>query len=122
MINSSDRTQVLNSWQKFSQMDVHERNELRRRNRRRSTIKSASAKGTVRVTMLESNTDRSYFTIGAVIVAAILIAGATYIFRDVLFAPLDASGNGGYIPELINGVFSKADTLVDGISTDSQTK
>lgn len=72
--------------------------------------------------MLEANTDRSYFTIGAVIAAAILIAGATYIFRDQLFAPLDASGNGGVIPELINGIFGKADSLVDGISTDSQTQ
>lgn len=72
--------------------------------------------------MLEANTDRSYFTIGSVIVAAILIAGATYIFRDVLFAPLDASGNGGFIPELIHGIFGKADDLIGGISTDSQTK
>lgn len=68
--------------------------------------------------MLESNTDRSYFMIGAVIVAAILIAGATFIFRDVLFEPLDASGNGGVVPELIDGVFSKADSMIDGISTD----
>lgn len=67
--------------------------------------------------MLESNTDRSYFMIGAVIVAAILIAGATYIFRDVLFEPLDASGNGGVVPELVDGIFGKADSMINSIDT-----
>ena len=60
--------------------------------------------------MLESNTDRSYFMIGAVIVAAILIAGALFIFRDKLF-----DQNTGYVPQLINKVFSDANTAVEGI-------
>lgn len=60
--------------------------------------------------------------IGAVIVAAILIAGATFIFRDVLFEPLDASGNGGVVPELVDGIFGKADSMVDGIDTNDQTQ
>ena len=60
--------------------------------------------------MLESNTDRSYFMIGAVIVAAILIAGATYIFRDVLFFNSDA-----VIPTMINNIFGKANGMVTNI-------
>ncbi|MGX1195886.1 hypothetical protein [Metabacillus sp. SLBN-84] len=62
--------------------------------------------------MLESNTDRSYFMIGAVIVAAILIAGATFIFRDVIF------GDSGFIDDLVTGVFDKANTMVGDIDTD----
>jgi hypothetical protein len=55
--------------------------------------------------------------IGAVIIAAILIAGATFIFRDVLFNPVDASGKGGVVPELIDGIFGKANTMVNSIDT-----
>lgn len=62
--------------------------------------------------MLESNTDRSYFMIGAVIIAAILIAGATFIFRDVLFFNDDAM-----LPELLEKITGKADTMIDGIDT-----
>lgn len=66
--------------------------------------------------MLEQNTDRSYFMIGAVIVAAILIAGATYIFRDVLFFSKDA-----VVPTLIKNVFAKASTMVDAMNTKAGT-
>lgn len=62
--------------------------------------------------MLESNTDRSYFMIGAVIVAAILIAGATYIFRDVLFF-----GDEAVIPTMIDGIFGKANSMINNIDT-----
>lgn len=64
--------------------------------------------------MLESNTDRSYFMIGAVIIAAILIAGATFIFRDVLFFNDDA-----VIPTMINNVFGKANDMISNIDTKS---
>lgn len=60
--------------------------------------------------MLEANTDRSYFMIGAIIVAAVLIGGALYIFRDTLFLGQDA-----IIPALINDVFSKATKIVADI-------
>lgn len=60
--------------------------------------------------MLESNTDRSYFMIGAVIVAAILIAGATYIFGDVVF------GTDGAIKDTISSLFGDANTAIDGIT------
>ena len=65
--------------------------------------------------MLESNTDRSYFMIGAVIVAAVLIAGGLYIFRDVLFTP-----ETGVIPTLINNIFGKADGMVTDLDTSLQ--
>lgn len=64
--------------------------------------------------MLESNTDRSYFMIAAVIIAAILIAGATLIFRDVLFFNDDA-----VIPTLINNVFGKANEMINNIDNSS---
>lgn len=60
--------------------------------------------------MLEQNTDRSYFMIGAVIIAAILIAGATFIFRDVLFF-----GDNAIIPTMINNVFNKANQMITNI-------
>ncbi|MCR6108702.1 hypothetical protein HXA34_20610 [Salipaludibacillus agaradhaerens] len=59
--------------------------------------------------MLEANTDRSYFTIGAVIIGAIAIAAASFIFKDVLFS------DGGYIHQLITGAFEKANGLVGNI-------
>lgn len=63
--------------------------------------------------MLEANTDRSYFMIGAVIAAAVIIAGVLYIFRDVLFGN---AANPGLIPDLINDVFTKASTMINGIN------
>ncbi|WP_078598399.1 hypothetical protein [Evansella clarkii] len=59
--------------------------------------------------MLESNTDRSYFMIGAVIVAAILIAGVTFLFRDVLF------GESGYLFTLVDNLFNNASGVVDSV-------
>jgi hypothetical protein len=64
--------------------------------------------------MLESNTDRSYFMIGAVIVAAILIAGATFIFRDVLFFNDDA-----VIPTMMDNIFGQANEMITNIDDDS---
>lgn len=64
--------------------------------------------------MLESNTDRSYFMIGAVIVAAILIAGATFIFRDVLFFNDDA-----VIPTMMDNIFGQANDMITNIDDDS---
>lgn len=64
--------------------------------------------------MLEANTDRSYFMIGAVIVAAILIAGATYIFRDVLFF-----SDGAVIPTMLDNVFGKANKMITDIDNTS---
>lgn len=65
--------------------------------------------------MLEANTDRSYFMIGAVIAAAVIIAGVLYIFRDVLFG---TAGSPGLIPNLINDVFDKASGMINGINED----
>lgn len=67
--------------------------------------------------MLEQNTDRSYFMIGAVIVAAILIAGATYIFRDVLFFNNDA-----VIPTMMENIFGQANDMVTNIDNNSGLK
>lgn len=60
--------------------------------------------------MLDSNTDRSYFMIGAVIVGAAIIAGALFIFRDTLF------GDDGLISKLINNMFGKAQEGINGIA------
>ncbi|MGX1266787.1 hypothetical protein RKD55_004731 [Rossellomorea marisflavi] len=67
--------------------------------------------------MLEQNTDRSYFMIGAVIIAAILIAGATYIFRDVLFFNNDA-----VIPTMMENIFGQANDMVTNIDNNSGLK
>ncbi|PAE87688.1 hypothetical protein [Shouchella clausii] len=64
--------------------------------------------------MLESNTDRSYFMIAAVIIAGFFIAGATLMFRDVLFFNDDA-----IIPTLINSVFGKANEIINNIDNSS---
>lgn len=50
--------------------------------------------------MLEANTDRAYFMIGAVVIAALLIAGAIYIFGG-------DSGVIGNIKSSITGLFNK---------------
>lgn len=51
--------------------------------------------------------------IGAVIAAAVIIAGVLYIFRDVLFG---TAGAPGLIPNLINDAFTKASDMINGIS------
>lgn len=51
--------------------------------------------------------------IGAVIAAAVIIAGVLYIFRDVLFG---TAANPGLIPDLINDVFTKASGMINGIN------
>ncbi|PAF27404.1 hypothetical protein CHH61_03535 [Shouchella clausii] len=61
--------------------------------------------------MLESNTDRSWFMIGAVILGGALIAGGLFIFKDVLFFNDDA-----VLPTLINNVFGKANDMINNIS------
>lgn len=58
--------------------------------------------------MLDSNTDRSYFMIGAVIVGAAIIAGALFIFGDTLFAVNEAGEPVGYVNKLIHGMFGDA--------------
>jgi len=52
--------------------------------------------------------------IGAVIIAAILIAGATYIFRDVLFF-----SDSAVIPTMIDNIFGQANQMITDIDTDS---
>lgn len=61
--------------------------------------------------MIDQNTDRSYMMIGAVLVAAAIIAGALYVFRDMLFAK-----GTGVIPKLIDSIFTKASNKVDIIN------
>lgn len=61
--------------------------------------------------MLESNTDRSYFMIGAVIVAGIIIAGLIYIFKDQLF------GDSGAVQALVDSLFTSAKGMIDGLDT-----
>lgn len=60
--------------------------------------------------MIDQNTDRSYMMIGAVLVAAAIIAGALYVFRDMLFAK-----DTGVIPKLIDSIFTKASKKVGEI-------
>ena len=66
--------------------------------------------------MLEANTDRSYFMIGAVIVAAIIIAAVSWLFRDLLFAPTT-----GIVPKLVDSVFQKASTMINGLTTTTKS-
>ena len=61
--------------------------------------------------MLDSNTDRSYFMIGAVIVGAAIIAGALFIFGDFLFGDVvieNGEVTSGYVKHLIQGMFGDA--------------
>ena len=74
--------------------------------------------------MLEANTDRSYFMIGAVIVAAIIIAGVIFIFKDTLFSSDMVQIDGepveviqGLVPRLIDSIFGKAKGVIDSIDT-----
>lgn len=61
--------------------------------------------------MLDANTDRSYFMIGAVIIAGMIIAGATIIFKEQIF------GAGGVLTKTFATLTGKAETLVGGIDT-----
>ena len=77
--------------------------------------------------MLEANTDRSYFMIGAVIVAAIIIAGVIFIFKDTLFSSdmttvqidgdVEVEVIQGLVPRLIDSIFGKAKGMIDSIDT-----
>lgn len=62
--------------------------------------------------MLESNTDRSYFMIGAVIVAGLIIAGAVTIFKDQIF------GTEGILSSTFTNLTRKATGMIDGIDVD----
>lgn len=63
--------------------------------------------------MLESNTDRSYFMIGAVIIAAVIIGAVTFLFKDTLFG---TAADPGIVPELVDTFFNKAKTMIGGIN------
>lgn len=63
--------------------------------------------------MLESNTDRSYFMIGAVIIAAVIIGAVTFLFKDTLFG---TAASPGIVPELVDTFFNKAKTMISGIN------
>lgn len=59
--------------------------------------------------MLESNTDRSYFMIGSVVVAGIIIAAAVIIFRDKIF------GDTGFLTTTFKTLSDSATQAIDGI-------
>lgn len=60
--------------------------------------------------MLESNTDRMYFTIGAVIVAALIIGLAVWLFNsDSVLATK--------LAETINGMFTQASNSIGDINS-----
>lgn len=64
--------------------------------------------------MLEANTDRSYFMIGAVIVAALLIGIAVWLFND----------NGivaDNIKDTLGSLFTTGNDAIDGIDPSVQT-
>lgn len=56
------------------------------------------------INMLESNTDRSYFMIGAVVVAGIIIAGAVWIFDSQIF------GADGILTSTFDGLKTQAES------------
>lgn len=60
--------------------------------------------------MLDSNTDRSYFMIGAVIVGAIIIGAAAWIFGEFIFAE-----DGGMLTNLLKDMFKSASDAIGGI-------
>lgn len=62
--------------------------------------------------MLDSNTDRSYFMIGAVIVGAIIIGAAAWIFGEFIFAE-----DGGALTNMLKNMFSAAGESIDKIGT-----
>jgi len=66
--------------------------------------------------MLDSNTDRSYFMIGAIIVGALIIGGAVLIFNYFFTGTGQGLQGAGKIGELLNGVFEKAESGISGIN------
>lgn len=65
--------------------------------------------------MLESNTDRMYFTIGAVIVAALIIGLAVWLFNsDGIVAT--------QITETITGMFKQGNGAITDISPENGWK
>lgn len=81
-----------------SEQDVDE-NELYDKNNGKGDVK-----------MLESNTDRSYFMIGAVMLAGIIIAAAVWIFDDQIF------GDKGMLTQTFNDLQEQARGAVGNIS------
>lgn len=61
--------------------------------------------------MLDSNTDRSYFMIGAVIVGAIIIGAAAWIFGEFIFAEGD-----GLLTNFIKDTFATAGEALENIT------
>lgn len=59
--------------------------------------------------MLESNTDRMYFVIGSIIVAALLIVAAKTIFGVTLFGPT------GQLSGLISDIVTNAKGAITNI-------
>lgn len=68
--------------------------------------------------MLEANTDRSYFMIGAVIIAAVVIAGVTWLYRDVIFA----EDGTGLVQGIVDSMFGAADNAIGNIDTSTSAK
>ena len=66
--------------------------------------------------MLDSNTDRSYFMIGAIIVGALIIGGAVFIFSK-FFGGADAT-DAGQLGGMLEGLFNKANKGIEGIDFD----
>ena len=60
--------------------------------------------------MLDANTDRSYFMIGAIILGALIIAGAVVIFTIAI-----GGEGGGKIGGLINDMFTRATSGITNI-------
>lgn len=58
--------------------------------------------------MLDSNTDRLYFIIGAIIVGALIIGGAVFIFNNVF-------GEGGTLSGIFENMFNRANDGIDVI-------
>lgn len=72
------------------------------------------------MSMLEANTDRSYFMIGAVIVAAIVIGLTAWLFRDYLFSKDDANNDGqpdGAIIRMFESLSGVADNALGSTSS-----
>ncbi len=66
--------------------------------------------------MLDSNTDRSYFMIGAIIVGALIIGGAVLIFNFLFTGDGSGLQGAGKIGELLNSMFTGAEEGINGIT------